>query len=258
MKAFIGGATLTLALLLAGCNGEGGDSNPPAAGNGTAPASTAPLKQVEAPNGDWTQVVTQTQEGGFLMGNPNAPVKLVEYASLTCPACAAFSQQSSEKLKNEYVKSGQVSFEFRNYVRDPLDLSASMLVRCQGTGPFFKSVEQLFAAQQQWMSGAQNISPDEEQRISQLPRDQQPGAFAKAAKIDTFFRQRGMPEARVNSCLADQKSVEQIVAANKTAVERDQLGGTPHFLINGTPVPAGPPGATAWESLEPQLRKAIG
>jgi protein-disulfide isomerase len=216
--------------------------------------ATAPrLPQVEAPNGDWTQVVTQTQEGGFLMGNPNAPVKLIEYASLTCPACAAFSEQSKDKLRNEYVKSGQVSFEFRNYVRDPLDLAASMLVRCQGTGPFFKSVEQLFATQQQWMSGAQNISPADEQRIAALPREQQAGAFAKAAKIDTFFRQRGMPEARVNSCLADQQSVEQIVQSNKVAVDRYKLGGTPTFVINDESV-----GSLSWAELEARLREEIG
>jgi protein-disulfide isomerase len=252
MKALIG-ATLTMALLLAGC-GDGDDADSAAAGNGTAAVSTAPLPQVEAPNGDWTQVVTQTQEGGFLMGNPNAPVKLIEYASLTCPHCAAFSQQGNEKLKNEYVKSGQVSFEFRNFVMNPIDLAATMLVRCQGPGPFFKSVEQLFATQQQWTAGATQMSPADQQRIAALPRDQQAGAFAKAAGIDTFFRQRGMPEARVNSCLADQPSVEKLVQNNETAVQRDKVEGTPTFLINGEKVE----NVTTWKDLEPKLREAIG
>ena len=251
MKALIGGASLTLALLLAGCGDDKGTEG--AAGNGTAVVSNAPLPQVQAPNGDWTQVVTQTQEGGFLMGNPNAPVKLVEYASLTCPACANFSQQSSEKLKNQYVKSGQVSFEFRNFVRDPVDLAASMLVRCQGTGPFFKSVEQLFATQQQWMAGASKMSEADQERIAGLPREQQPAAFAKAAQIDAFFRQRGMPEARVNSCLGDQQSVQQLVQSNETAVEQHKLEGTPTFLINGERVEE-----TSWQALEPMLREKIG
>jgi protein-disulfide isomerase len=252
MKALIGSATLTLALLLAGCE-KGGDSNS-SAGNGTAAVSTAPLAQVEAPNGDWTQIVTQTQDGGFLMGNPNAPVKLVEYASLTCPHCATFSQEGSEKLKSQYVKSGQVSFEFRNFVLNPIDLAATMLVRCQGPGPFFKSVEQLFATQQQWTAGASGMSPEEQQRIAALPRDQQAGAFAKAAGIDTFFRQRGMPEARVNSCLADQQSVQKLVQINETAVQRDKVEGTPTFLINGEKVE----NVTTWQALEPKLREEIG
>ncbi|HEX8215227.1 MAG TPA: thioredoxin domain-containing protein [Allosphingosinicella sp.] len=252
MKVSIGGSALALALLLTGCTGEGEEANS-AAGNGTAAVSTAPLPQVEAPNGDWTQVVTQTQDGGFLMGNPNAPVKLIEYASLTCPHCAAFSQEGSEKLKNEYVKSGQLSFEFRNFVMNATDLAATMLVRCQGTGPFFKSVEQLFATQQQWTAGAMQLSPAEQQRIAALPRSQQTAAYAKSAGIDTFFRQRGMPEARVNSCLADQQSVEKLVQSNETAVERDKVEGTPTFLINGETV-----GSLTWAQLEPLLRKEIG
>ena len=61
---------------------------------------------------------TATPEGGFLMGNPNADVKLVELGSMTCPHCAEFAEQADQKLINDYVKSGRVSFEFRNFVRD--------------------------------------------------------------------------------------------------------------------------------------------
>ena len=251
MKALIGGGTLALALLLAGCgDNEGGDA---AAGNAGSTAGTAALPQVQAPNGDWTQVVTQTQEGGFLMGNPNAPVKLVEYASLTCPHCAAFSQAGSEPLKNQYVKSGQVSFELRNFVMNSTDLAATMLVRCQGTGPYFKSVEQLFATQQQWTAGSMQVPPGEQQRIAALPREQQVAALAKAGGVDTFFRQRGMPEAKVNSCLNDQQAIQNLVQMNETAVQRDKVTGTPTFLINGEKVEAG-----TWAELEPMLRKEIG
>lgn len=250
MKASIGGGTLALALLLAGCGDKGSDGNVAATENQAAPV----LTQVEAPNGDWTQVVTETADGGYLMGNPNAPVKLVEYASLTCPHCAAFSEIGSEPLKSKYVKSGQVSFEFRNFVLNPIDLAATLLTRCQGTGPYFRTVEQLFATQREWTSGASQMSEADAQRIQTLPREQQVGALAKAAGIDTFFRQRGMPEARVNACLADQQATEKLVAMNKVAVERDKVSGTPTFLINGETVD----NVTAWPALEPKLREAIG
>lgn len=254
MKALIGGTTLTLALLLAGCGDNGGENATATNTAATATANSAPLTQVEAPNGDWTQVVTETGDGGFMMGNPNAPVKLIEYASLTCPHCAAFSEAGGEELKNEFVKSGQVSFEFRNFVMNPIDLAATMLVRCQGTGAFFKSTEQLFATQQQWATAASQISETEQQRIQSLPREQQVAAIAKAAGIDTFFRQRGMPEARINACLADQQAVQKIVQMNETAVNRDQVQGTPTFLINGEKVE----NVTTWEGLEPRLREEIG
>lgn len=249
MKAYLSGGTLALALLLTGC-GDGAEENTIAANTTQA----APIEQVEAPNGDWTQVVTQTEEGGFLMGNPNAPVKLIEYASMTCPHCATFSQNASDPLKSEYVKSGQVSFEFRNFVLNPVDLAATMLVRCQGTGPFFRLTEQLFADQQGWTAGFQNISETESQRIAGLPREQQIAALAKAGGLDSFFRQRGVPEQRINACLADQQAVQRLVEMNEAAVREHNIQGTPSFLINGELVQD----AANWETLEPNLREAIG
>ena len=70
-------------------------------------------------NGDWTTIVAQTPEGGFLMGNPNAKVKLVEFGSMTCPHCAEFDETACKPLIDNYVKTGLVSCEFRNFVRDP-------------------------------------------------------------------------------------------------------------------------------------------
>lgn len=249
MKAYLSGGTLALALLLAGCGDDAADTT----ANGAAPAAQEPLPQVEAPNGDWTQVVTQTPQGGFLMGNPNAPVKLVEYASLTCPACANFSVTATEELQNEYVKSGQVSWEFRNFVLNPIDLGVSMLVRCQGEGPFFRSVEQLYATQQEWLGRFSELPQAEMERIQSLPREQVVPAMVKAGGVDQFFRQRGMPEAQVNSCLADQQAVERIVQSNETAVKEDGVQGTPTFLINGEKVDA-----SQWPELEPLLRQKIG
>ena len=80
----------------AACNAE----------NKTSGNSSAPIEAIKAPNGDWTKMVSATPEGGFLMGNPNADVKLVELGSMTCPHCAEFSEQADQKLINEYVKIG--------------------------------------------------------------------------------------------------------------------------------------------------------
>ena len=100
MRLSILGAA-ALALFMAGCGDKGGDSS----GN-----NSAPLTQIPAPNGgDWTETVAATPEGGFRMGNPEAPVKLVEYASITCPHCAEFAEQGTSALRDQYVKSGRVS-----------------------------------------------------------------------------------------------------------------------------------------------------
>src|SRR3546814_20493978 len=100
--------------------------------------------------GDWTRTVTQTAAGSFVMGNPAAPVKLIEYLSYTCPHCAAFSAESAAVLRGRMVKSGKVSLELRNAVRDKLDLAAAALARCAGTQGFFAASDALFARQRAW------------------------------------------------------------------------------------------------------------
>src|SRR3569833_3015065 len=100
----------------------------------------APVKKgaaVPAKARDWTRVVRATPAGGFVMGNPDARVKLVEYGSMTCPHCRAFEAEGVPTLVGKYVKSGQVSWEFRNYVRDAFDVSAALIARCNGAGAFF-------------------------------------------------------------------------------------------------------------------------
>ena len=99
MKALTGTAIAALALLLAGCGSDDAASN-----NQGAVAQNVPLKQIPAPNGgDWTQMVSETPQGGFVMGNPNAPVKLIEFGSLTCPHCAEFSEQGAPVIVSKYV-----------------------------------------------------------------------------------------------------------------------------------------------------------
>lgn len=253
MKAFIGAGALTLALLLSGC---GGDKD--AASNNTAsgqPAQSAPLAQVEAPNGDWTQVMSETADGGYLMGNPNAPVKLVEYASFTCPHCAEFSEQGVPTLKDKYVKSGQVSWEFRPFLLFPTDPGIAMLVRCQGVGPFSRLSEQLYAEQKNWVKGFQGVSDAEMQRIQSLPPLQRVTALTKAGGVDQFFRQRGMPEQKINACLADQAGLDRVAAiTQKATADLPNFPGTPAFTINGELAPD----TASWMALEPKLKEAIG
>ncbi len=236
-------------LLLAGCGGEESGNLANLASN-----DAAPLTQIAAPeNGDWTQIVSETPEGGYRMGNPDAPVKLVEYASITCPHCALFSTSASEPLQNRYVKSGQVSWEYRPFMLFPSDPGIFMLLRCQGPTPFFRLTEQLYATQAQWSATLQNLTPDEMQMMEALGPNARSAALVEAMGIDQFFRQRGMPEARINSCLADTAGLERLAAITQHGAEQDQVTGTPTFLLNGEKLQV-----AEWEELEPQLRAAIG
>lgn len=245
MKISIGGGTLALALLLAGCNGDDGNNQ------AASSASQGPLQQIPAPNnGDWTQIVTQTPEGGYLMGNPDAPVKVVEFASMTCPACARFSREGSEELREQYVRSGQVSFEFRNFVLNAADATASVLARCMPDSAFFRVTEQLFTEQQDWLG---NLDEAEGQQIQSLPPGQQLAAYARALELDQFFRARGMTDERFNQCLGDQQAAQRLAERTQQAGTQYRIPGTPSFLINNELADA-----STWEELEPLIRREIG
>ncbi len=245
MKAQIGTGALALALFLAGC-GSGGDDLNAAAAN-----QAVPLEQIAAPNnGDWTEVVTQTPEGGFRMGNPDAPVKLVEYASLACPHCKAFSAEATSALRDTYIRSGQVSWEFRNILMNAPDVAMSVLARCQPPGAFFRVVEQVYEQQAEFFAA---IDETEAQRVSALPPEQQIPPLARAMGLDTFFARRGMPEARFSQCLADPQGVQRLTdMTNRAATER-QVTQTPTFFINDERQEA-----ADWAALEPRLRAALG
>src|SRR6478672_5906480 len=114
----------------------------------TAKAHAAKAHAAKAKVRDWSLVVSPTAEGGFVMGNPNAKVKLIEYGSMTCPHCAHFDEEATPALINEFVKTGDVSFEFRNFVRDAMDVSASLVARCGGAKRFFPVTRAMFKDQQ--------------------------------------------------------------------------------------------------------------
>lgn len=247
MKAVLSTGALTLALLLSGC-GKGDD----AGGNATAKPGT-PVAAVPAPNGgDWTETVVQTPEGGMMMGNPAAPVKLVEFGSMTCPHCAEFTEKSGD-LINKYVKSGRVSYEFRNYVRDPADLAAALLARCGGPAPFFKLSEQMYAAQRDWVGKLQNMTPAEQQQLQNMQPEQVVPVFGEKSGLVQFVAMRGVPAEKANQCLADKAAIQKLVDITNSGNEL-QIPGTPTFLINGKMVE----NSAAWDTLEPRLKEALG
>ena len=233
--------------LSAGCNGESGT------GGGTD-APSGPAQTVAPPQGQtWDQIVTKTDAGGYLMGNPNAPVKLVEFASMTCPHCAAFDEQVDE-LVNDYVKTGQVSFDFRNFVRDPYDLAASLIARCGGPGRFFPLTHAMFESQDEWIQTLQAAPPERMQAVMAMGPDRQFVEIAEMAGFQTWAAQRGLPSAQTSTCLTNESEINQLVQMNADAGQQFSIPGTPSFVINGELVD----NATTWDALEPKLRDAVG
>jgi protein-disulfide isomerase len=225
----------------AACNAE----------KGTNANTNAPIEAVAAPNGgDWTKTVVATPEGGYLMGNPNADVKLVEYGSLTCPHCAEFAEKGAPQLIDKYVKTGRVSFEFRNFLRDGLDMSMSLIARCAGPERFFPLSDAMFKDQRQFFERAQAATPEQQQAASASP-----AGFAQLAGLQQWAAQRGVPSAKSNACLADQAMQDKLVqVSNDVTTQFPGFSGTPSFVINGKLLEQ----TASWDKLEPQIRDALG
>ena len=217
-----------------------------------AASSAAPAQPAGAAQRDWSRSVVPTAEGGFRMGNPNAPVKLVEYGSLTCPHCAHFAKDGFPPLVGNYVKSGKVSFDFRNLVLNGIDGIAALLSRCAGPASYFRVTESLFASQAEWAGKIGQVSEPERNRIKALAQPDQFLAIAEVSGMLTTAARSGMTKAKARQCFADVKGQEKLTAMAKAAGEMG-ITGTPAFLINGGKVDA-----HEWSELEPLIRKAGG
>ncbi len=246
MKPFHLLAAAAAVFASAACNAE------QAQGNAAAPVNITPIK---APNnGDWSQIVTATPAGGFLMGNPQAATKLVEYGSMTCPHCREFDETGLQPLIDNYVKTGQVSFEFRNYVRDPYDVAASLIARCNGAKGFYPLTRALFKDQPQWFEKLQSAPADQQQALMALGPKEQFLAVAKLAGFQQWAAMRGVPTAKSTTCLTNEAEVNRLVQMNADATSQyPEFRGTPTFILNGSLVD----GAT-WAVVEQALRKTVG
>ena len=194
---------------------------------------------------DWTQTTTRLPNGAYLLGNPAAKVKLVEYASYTCSHCAHFAGESGPVLHDRWIKDGRVSLELRNFTRDQVDLAAAVVARC--TGPkFFATSYILFAQQAVWLDRAFAFQQRNATRIALYPPLAQLRAVADGAGLTDIGRGQGLGDARLDACFADQAAVDRIVAMTSTASE---ITATPTFVLDGKRLDG-----IGWDKLEPLMR----
>ena len=236
---------LPVALALAACGG-GADT----AGDAELPKG-GPIAAIAPPAGkQWAEVAVATPEGGFRIGNPDAPLKFVEYASHTCSHCAEFSEKGSGPLTEKYVASGVVSYEIRNLIRDPIDLTIAVLARCSGPEAFHP------LADQAWANLApifDNVNKNQDAYAAAM---QQAGAarfqgLAQAAGLYDFFAARGISRDQATQCLSDVNKITEIVNRSEKDSADLKLTGTPSFFLNGQRIDF-----TTWEAVEPLLKAA--
>lgn len=161
----------------------------------------------------WAQF--KAAPGDMSLGDPKAPVHVVEYLSLTCPHCAHFHADVFPAFKAKYIDTGRVHFTIRELLTAPPQVAAAgfMLARCDGGKSYFKIVDEVFRSQVRWQSGS--IKP----------------IFVEIAKNN------GLTEAQFEACITDPKAQEALQARLEYATGTDKVTGTPTFFVNGVQLP---------------------
>lgn len=215
-----------------------------------AQPSGEPVARVAPPAGKvWSDVVTKTPEGGYLMGNPEAPIKLIEFGSLTCSHCAEFAEKSGAELRDDFIASGRVSFEFRNFVRDPLDVTAAQLTRCGAPESFFALTEQAFANQAAMFQKTQSAGEAAYEAAIKQPDSTRGPALGQITGLTEFFAARGIAKDQANACLANAAEARALVEGADKAGKQYDIQGTPAFVINGEKADM-----TSWEEVKARLQ----
>jgi protein-disulfide isomerase len=164
------------------------------------------------------------------LGDAKAPVTIIEYASMTCPHCAAFHDKTYPDLKKKYIDTGKVRFIFREFPLDQLAAAAFMLARCAGPERYFPMVEVLFHQQREW--------------AVQRP----------LAPLMAISKQAGMSEQAFNECLKDQKLLDSIEEIRQRAATKLGVQSTPTFFINGKLFRGNGTMADLEKEIEPYLK----
>ena len=239
----LGALALPLALGLAACGKKADDGGPKA---------SEPIAKIAPPAGEsWSDVVKKTADGGYRMGNPKAPIKLVEYGALSCSHCALFAKESYEELRNDYIDSGRVSYELRYFMLNPYDVSASLLATCGSTEAVIPLSEQFWAWQPHMFENVQAAGDARLKAIGEMPKEQQIAALANVSGMIDFFASRGIARDQAKSCLADTAKAKALASQTEKATTEYNISGTPTFIINGSVV-----GSMVWKELETKLQEA--
>lgn len=151
------------------------------------------------------------------LGNPDAKVTVIEYASFTCPHCANFHEQTFKQLKTNYIDTGMINFIYREVYFDRYGLWAGMVARCGGNLRYFGLADLIYKNQKEWLGGGDPVSISE--------------------GLQRLGRTAGLSDAQLDVCLNDGEKAQAMMTVFETNSAADDITGTPSFIVNGTKYP---------------------
>lgn len=161
--------------------------------------------------------ILKISDRDFTLGDKNAPVTMIEYASLSCPHCASFARESFEKLKSEFIDTGKVQFAFRSFPLNQAALNAAMFATCQAKDNKSDSVEKyyftikaLFKTQDSWAFDANHVE-----------------------KLEAIAGLDGMDSEGFKKCISDKSEQERVLVERMEAAKVLQIKSAPSFFVNG-------------------------
>jgi protein-disulfide isomerase len=168
------------------------------------------------------------------LGPKDASVTVIEYASMTCPHCAAFAKEVFSRIKSDYIDTGKLRYIFREFPLDEVALGASALARCvakDDAEKYFTTVDTLFRQQNDLASDA-------------------------LGTINRVGKQAGFSEQMVKACVEDDPAIQKAIMDGRTyAYDTLKVSGTPFFFVNGKPLMA-PPSFEEFQKLVNPLLKS--
>jgi protein-disulfide isomerase len=173
------------------------------------------------------------EPGEQVLGDPDAPVTLIEYASLTCPHCAQFHTEILPDLKERYIATGKVRLIYRDFPLDERALMAAALAHCAGPDRYFGFLDVLFETQSSWAQAGDYLA-----------------ALRRLGKLG------GMSDAQIDQCLADQELIDGILQTRLDGQNDHQVSSTPTLVINGTVYPGSRSIEALSEVIDPLLDKS--
>ena len=140
-------------------------------------------------------------------------------ASFTCSHCRDFHKEAEANLKPTYVKTGQVSYEYRPFMLNVYDFAASQLAMCQGPERFFAWSNELFTNHEAWTEPFTRLTEADITPLRNLPPGQQVKGLAVAGKLQDFAAPRGLPRAKFDACFADETAMETLTTVSYTHLD---------------------------------------
>lgn len=222
-----------------------GPAHATSAASTTAPASTAS-------SSNWNNNVSRNNLGAHMIGNPAAKVKLIEYFSYTCSHCADFARDADGGLHKDYVAKGLVQVEYRNLVRDSIDVTAALLARCGAASAFYGNHKALMASQQSWSENLQKANAARQKTWAEGSIASRATALAADSGMMALMKSRGYTQAQLNSCLSSEAALESLQAMSNQGRAVDKVTGTPSFFLNGKSI-----GSGNWTMVKTNLDAAL-